>query len=136
MEYSRICKQFSRIMTFWCTGIPHTHNQHGGFRNPAPGSDESEYNTTMLKVRECVEWGFKDIIQQLSYLDFKKEMMIFHSPIASYYFLGCFFQNLRVCLYGNKTSLYFDMLPMSIVEYLELVDDSNEENSQQNRSKY
>lgn len=100
---------------------------HGGYRNPAGGSEQAEYNTIMSKVRETVEWGFKDIIQQFSYLDFKKEMMIFRSPIASYYFVACFFQNLRVCLYGNETSLYFGSLPMSIEEYLALIDISEDD---------
>ena len=43
-----------------------------GFQNPVVGSVEVEFNNTrMLKVRECVEWGVKEITTQFKYLDFK-----------------------------------------------------------------
>ena len=36
----------------------------GGFYCPGPGSPEAEWNTTMSKVSEVVEWGFKEIVIQ------------------------------------------------------------------------
>ena len=57
----------------------------------------------------------------------KRELMLYRSPIASYYISGAFFQNVRVCLYGNETSLYFQNeeiidIRMDINDYLNLID--------------
>ena len=100
---------------------------YGGYRNPRPGTPEAEYNKLLSSVRETVEWGFGGILQQFAYLDFKRELMLYKSPIASYYISGAFFQNLRVCLYGNEISLYFQNeeitdIRMNINDYLQLID--------------
>jgi hypothetical protein len=87
---------------------PQSHHIFGGFRNPLPGSQEAQWNTTMSKVREAVEWGFKEITMQWSYLDFRSRMKIFQSPIAKYYTIAAFLCNLRNCCYGSQTSVYFD----------------------------
>jgi hypothetical protein len=90
----------------------------GGFRNAAIGSPEAAWNTAMSRVRECVEWGFKEIIAQFSFLDFKASMKIFQSPVAQYYVLGAFFQNIRSLKYSNQTASYFSATPMSLDTYL------------------
>jgi hypothetical protein len=94
----------------------------GGFRNPADGSIEAEFNTTMSSVRESVEWGFKDVISQFRFLDFKIAQKVFLIPTAQYYMVGAFLHNLRSCFYGNETACYFDAVPMSIDAYLSLVE--------------
>jgi hypothetical protein len=79
----------------------------GGFRNARPGTIEATWNTEMSKVRESVEWLFKEIITQWSFLDFKQSMKFFKSPIAKYYIIGAFLTNLRCCCYGSQTSKFF-----------------------------
>ena len=79
----------------------------GGFRNPRAGSIEANWNTEMSRVRESVEWMFKEITTQWSFLDFKQSMRIFKSPIAKFYVIGAFLTNLRCCCYGSQTILYF-----------------------------
>ena len=79
----------------------------GGFRNPREGSPEAAWNTQMSRVREAVEWLFKEIIVQWSFLDFRQSMKIFLSPVGKYYVVGAFFTNLRCCIYGSQTSDYF-----------------------------
>jgi hypothetical protein len=74
---------------------------HGGYRNPCPNTPQAQYNKLISLVRESVEWGFNGILQQFAYLDFKKELMIYRLPVASFYIVGVFLQNLRVCIYGN-----------------------------------
>ena len=39
-----------------------------------------------------------------------------------YFTNAVFLQNLRTCLYGNQISAYFNMEPMSMDEYLALID--------------
>jgi hypothetical protein len=75
----------------------------------------------MSKVRECVEWGFGDIVRYWSFLDFKASMKIFQSPVAKYYVIAAFLNNLWTAYHGNETSAYFDCEPMRITEYLGLV---------------
>ncbi len=100
---------------------PQSKYLFGGFRNPVAGSVEAEFNTRMSKVRECVEWGFKEITTQFKYLDLKANMKIYKQPVGLYYTVAIFFQNLRTTFYGNQTSAYFNLIPLSIQEYLNLI---------------
>jgi hypothetical protein len=98
----------------------------GGYRNADPNSVEARWNTAMSKVRICVEWGFKEITQQWTFLDFKQKMKVFKFPVAKYYMVGAFLSNLRNCFYDNQTALYFKCsqqngTKMSLDEYLGLV---------------
>ena len=44
----------------------------------------------MSKVCELVEWGFANIISQLSLLNFTGGMKLFQSPTAKYYIVSAF----------------------------------------------
>ena len=94
----------------------------GGYRYPVPGTPQAAFNTTMSRVRESVEWGFKEISKQWSFLDFKDSMKKFKMPIGQYYQIGAFLSNLRSLFYDNQTSTYFDMDTMTLNEYLSLID--------------
>ena len=104
---------------------PQSQRLFGGFRHPQPGSPEAQWNTKMSKVRECVEWLYKEIIQQWAFLDFRSSMKIFLSPVGQYYTVGAFLTNIRCCCYGSQTSEYFDCHEhsgkLSMEEYLDLV---------------
>jgi hypothetical protein len=97
----------------------------GGYRNADPNSVEARWNTAMSKVQICVEWGFKEITQQWTFLDFKQKMKIFKFPVAKYYTVGAFLSNLCNCFYDNQTALYFKCnqqngMKMSLNKYLGL----------------
>ena len=106
---------------------PQSQYIFGGFRHPQPGSQEAQWNTTLSKVREVVEWGFKEIITQWSYLDFRAHMKIFDivCPVAKYYTIASFMCNLRNCCYGSQTSAYFECHDhngkLNMEQYLNLV---------------
>ena len=93
----------------------------GGFRNPADDSPEAAWNTAMSKVREPVEWNFKEITCQFSYLNYKRDMKIFQSPITKYYVIGAFLTNIRSLFYGNQTAHYFGARRFTMEQYLNLV---------------
>jgi hypothetical protein len=93
----------------------------GGFRNPRPGSREAQWNTEMSKVREVVEWAFANLIKNWAFLDFRASMMVFKSPVAKYYIIAAFLMNCRSCFYGNQTMQYFDCEPLTLGQYLSLV---------------
>ena len=44
--------------------------------------DQEEFNSSMSKVREAVEWVFSDIVTFFALLDFKKNLKIGLSPIV------------------------------------------------------
>ena len=96
---------------------------YGGFCNAVPGSPEAGWNTTMSQVRQVVEFGFKDVTQQWSFLDVKRQMKIMQSPVAKLYVVGVFLCNIRNCYYGSQTATYFGTEPMKIEEYLNMVED-------------
>jgi hypothetical protein len=99
---------------------------YSGFRGAMPGSAEAEWNTTMSKVREVVEWLFKEIITKWSFLDFKAGLKIFQFPVAQYYTVGAFLTNLHTCSYGSETCSYFGCAQsedgrLTMEQYLALV---------------
>jgi hypothetical protein len=75
----------------------------------------------MSQVRQVVEFGFKDVTQQWSFLDVKRQMKIMKSPVAKLYVVGVFLCNIRNCYYGSQTAAYFGTEPMKIEEYLNMV---------------
>ena len=105
---------------------PQSAYLYGGFRAALPGSAEAKWNTRMSKVREVVEWLFKEIISKWAFLDFKAGMKIFQFPVAQYYTVGAFLTNLHTCSYGSETCSYFgcaqpDDGRLTMEQYLALV---------------
>lgn len=96
-----------RFQLYGDPAYPQSGVLFGGFRNARPGSPEAAWNTQMSRVREAVEWLFKEIITQWTFLDFRPNMKIFLSPIGKYYVIGAFLTNLRCCCYGSQTTIYF-----------------------------
>ena len=94
----------------------------GGYNNPAAGSPEADWNTRMSKVREAVEWGFKEIVNRWRFLDFRASMKLFELPVARYYTIGAFLCNIRSIFYENTTSAFFECDTLSLEEYLRLID--------------
>jgi hypothetical protein len=104
----------------------------GGYRNPGPNSLEAQWNTAMSEVRICVEWGFKEITQVWTFLDFRAKMKIFKFPVAKYYIIGAFLANIRNCFYSNQTATYFGCkeengTKMSLDEYLNIIQEWEQE---------
>jgi nuclease HARBI1 len=87
---------------------PQSELLFGGFRRPAAGSEEAIWNTQMSKVRETVEWLFKEIITKWLFLDFRASMKVFQFPVAKYFGVGASLMNLHCCIYGSKTAAYFN----------------------------
>jgi nuclease HARBI1 len=75
-------------------------------------------NLKMSKVRECVEWGFGKIVNMWAFLDFKKNLQIHSSPVATYYTVMANVTNCHTCLYGGQTASFFECIPPTIEEYL------------------
>ena len=90
----------------------------------------------MSKVRETVEWLFKEIITKWSFLDFRASMKIFQFPVAKYFVVAAFMTNLHCCIHGSETAAYFYCTEpedgrLTLQQYLSLVDQEEEEEEEE-----
>ena len=72
--------------------------------------DQEEFNSSMSKVREAVEWVFSDIVTYFAFLD----------PIGAIYSVCALLRNARTCIYGSTTSTYFDGQPPTLDDYFQV----------------
>ena len=79
--------------------------------------EQQEWNKRMSEVRITVEWIFGEIVEYFKFLDFKKNLKVGLSPVGKMYLVCGLLHNARVCLYGSKTSSYFDIELPSINDY-------------------
>ena len=77
----------------------------GGFVSPA-NEYEKMFNTEMSTVRMVVEWGFKEVVNQFRFLDFKSQQKIYLSPIGAYYVVGIFFKYSFMFLWKSNISIF------------------------------
>jgi nuclease HARBI1 len=94
----------------------------GGIAGAQEGSVEAAWNTAMSSGRICVEWTFGEVGRQFRALDLKQGLQIFRLPVAKYYAVAVFFCNCRNSVYGSQTAKYFECEPMSLEDYINLVD--------------
>ena len=71
----------------------------------------------MKKARIAVEWSFGDVVAYFAFMDFKKNLKLGLQPIGKMYRFCVLLKNARACLYGNLTSVYFDLTPPSLGDY-------------------
>ena len=89
----------------------------GPFRNPHLTPLMEAFNASMSSVRISVEWLFGDVINYFKFLDFKKNLKIGMSSIGKMYIVCALLHNARTCLYGIKTSSFFELEPPTLEEY-------------------
>lgn len=88
-------------------------------KKPVLSPRETAFNKAMSRVRVTVEWGFGDINTNWAFLDFKKNMKLFLSPVGKLYMVGSLLTNTLTCVRGdNKTSEFFDCAPPTMEQYL------------------
>lgn len=76
------------------------------------------FNKTMSSVRQSVEWEFGKILSLFAFLDFRKNLKLYLQPVGKLYFVGALLKNCHTCLYGSQTSMYFQMQPPTLEQYL------------------
>eukprot|EP00033_Pygsuia_biforma_P007133 GCRY01008105.1.p1 GENE.GCRY01008105.1~~GCRY01008105.1.p1 ORF type:complete len:182 (+),score=4.36 GCRY01008105.1:505-1050(+) len=102
---------------------PISGRRHDAYMLAVSGSsltpEQIECNKKMSKVREAVEWGYGQIVRLWAFLDFRKNLKLYLSPVATYYINGAFLTNVHTILNnGNQTSSFFSISPPSLDEYL------------------
>ena len=79
------------------------------------------YNASMSAVRECVEWGFKDLKQIFTINDFARGLKVFRTPVALLTHASAGIHNIRCCLYGSQTSRYLNCRPPAVEDLVSLL---------------
>ena len=69
-------------------------------------------------MRVCWQTLVSLIINTFKFMDFKKNLKVGLSPIGKIYFASAIIRNALTCLYGNITSLFFQIDPPTLHEYL------------------
>lgn len=82
--------------------------------------EQTACNSTMAVPRTAVEWGFEDVNQTCSALDYPRNLMLREGPVGLLDRTAAFLCNLRCCAYGSSTSSFFDCAPPSWEQYLGL----------------
>ena len=57
-------------------------------------------------------------MEYFKFIDFKNNLKIRLSSVGKYYIVCAIFRNALTCLYGNHTSIFFDLEPPTLQEYL------------------
>jgi hypothetical protein len=94
---------------------------YSGVTQPAPGSIEAAWNTKMASAWIAVEWTFGEVSQHVRQLDLKQALMIYKFPVAKFYAAAVFLVNCQNSCYGGETASYFACEPMSLEEYIGMV---------------
>jgi len=92
----------------------------GPYKGAQLAVDQEEFNSSMSKVREAVEWVFSDLVTFFAFLDFKKNLKIGLSPVGVVYSVCALLRNARTCLYGSTTSTYFDVQSSTLDDYFQV----------------
>lgn len=88
------------------------------FRGAGLTPEQQWFNSTMSKFRQCVEWGFNEIVKNFAFVDFTKNQKILLQPIGKFYIVCTILSNCKCCLYGNQISAYYEIVPPSLENYL------------------
>ena len=84
---------------------------------------QETHNGMMKPGRVTVENNFAGVVNRYTYLDFKKNLQLFATPVSDYYFAGAFLHNVDACLRRNQTSKKFSCNAPSLHDYLDKAND-------------
>jgi hypothetical protein len=88
-----------------------------GLRGANLTAQDKAHNAAMSNARICVEWAFGEIVRDWAFVDYKKNHKLQLQQVGKLYFVAALLANCRCCLYGTKTSKYFDCTPPTLEEY-------------------
>ena len=95
----------------------HIKSRHAGINL----SDRRKHeNYGMSTTRESIEWSYGELKQMFPFLLEKEKLKLMNMPIREIYFTCLLLRNCLNCLYGSKTSAYFELIPPSLEEYMAL----------------
>ncbi|KIJ42138.1 hypothetical protein M422DRAFT_171553 [Sphaerobolus stellatus SS14] len=87
------------------------------FKGPFISREEQAFNTKMSRIREPVEWLFKEVTQQFTLLDFSRSQKILLTPCGLFYLVAILLCNAHTILHYPQIPQYFACPPPSLQEY-------------------
>lgn len=82
--------------------------------------EQVAFNRAMSSVRQAVEWEFGKVIIEFAFLDFRKNQKLLLQHVGQMYKVGVILTNCHTCLYGNQTGTYFNIVPPTLEQYLNI----------------
>ena len=117
METNAFSPDGNAMCVYGDPAYPHRVHLQAPFRHGQITQRMEEYNSAMSETRTSVEWLFGDVINTFRFMDFKKNLKIGMSCVGKYYIVCALLRNALTCLYGNSTSIYFNLDPPSLDQY-------------------
>lgn len=87
------------------------------FKGPVVSREQRAFNSKMSRVREPVEWLFKEVTQQFTFLDFSRSQKILLSPCGLFYLVSILLCNAHTILHYPQIPQYFACCPPTLQEY-------------------
>jgi hypothetical protein len=89
--------------------------------------DQRAWNAQMSKIREPVEWMFKEVNSVFKFLNFSENQKVLLSPCGLFYMVAVLLTNAHTILHRPQTPRYFNCTPPSLNEYFrgDAVDDDD-----------
>jgi hypothetical protein len=79
--------------------------------------EQRAWNARMSKIREPVEWMFKEVNSVFKFLNFSQNQKVLLSPCGLFYMVAILLTNAHTILHEPQTSQYFRCTPPSLREY-------------------
>lgn len=89
------------------------------YKGPVVTRKEASFNAKMSRVRESVEWIFKEVSQQFTYLDFARSHKILLSPCGLLYLVSVLLCNAHTILHRPQIPQFFACQPPTLEEYFQ-----------------
>ncbi|KIJ53223.1 hypothetical protein M422DRAFT_103130, partial [Sphaerobolus stellatus SS14] len=87
------------------------------YRGPVITEDQQAFNTQMSRIREPIEWLFKEVAQNFTFIDFSRSQKILLTPCALYYLVALLMCNAHTILHYPQIPQYFTCPPPTLEEY-------------------
>jgi len=117
----RLRRRAGRLLNFCVfadTAFPFAEGIVTSHRNPTTPSEEA-FNASHKVVRVAVEWSFQKVTKLFPFISARPGdfSCIFLSPLARYHRVATLLTNAHTCCYGNQTSSYFNINPITLEAY-------------------
>ncbi|KIJ38209.1 hypothetical protein M422DRAFT_101787, partial [Sphaerobolus stellatus SS14] len=87
------------------------------YRGPIITEDQQAFNTQMSRIREPIEWLFKEVAQKFTFIDFSRSQKILLTSCALYYLVTLLMCNAHTIPHYPQTPQYFTCPPPTLEEY-------------------
>lgn len=92
----------------------------GPYKGSRLTPEQREFNKQMSNCRVSVEWCFGKVLSLFAFVDYKKNQRLFLQPLSKYFKMAVLLTNIHTCFYGSQTSVFFNVSPPNVEDYLRI----------------